>query len=277
MLIPFYKMHGAGNDFIVVDDRKQELPLDDAEWLSRIAARKTGVGCEGVIAAQESESADFRMRFFNPDGNEVEMCGNGARCIARFAYDMKIATKHMTIETAAGTLEAEIRDNKVKLHMTNPSEASLGREIRINNKTVNYGFINTGVPHVVVQVPDLKSCDVTGMGSEIRYHNKFSPAGTNTNFVRSEGPQAISIRTYERGVEDETLACGTGITAGAIIAALSGIASPPVNVRTAGNDQLTVDFDVSGSAVSNVTLLGPAVYVFKGQLQYPASEFQPMV
>ncbi len=270
MIIPFAKMHGAGNDFILIDDRNNMFPFADLEWLERIAARRTGVGCEGVIAVQESESADFRMRFFNPDGHEVEMCGNGARCVARYAFDRKIAPAHMRIETAAGALEAKMQGHDVKLFMTKPADLAIDRKIRLDEQELSYDSVNTGVPHVVVKVPELEGFDVKDIGAKIRYHEEFSPKGTNANFIAIDGNNEISIRTYERGVEDETLACGTGITAAAIIASISGLVSPPVSVNTAGGDKLVVDFRLQGKNVENVTLLGPAVYTFNGELEYDA-------
>ncbi|MFW6151873.1 MAG: diaminopimelate epimerase [Verrucomicrobiota bacterium] len=268
MIIPFSKMHGAGNDFILVDDRSNTFPFEDRQWLAETAARRTGVGCEGIIGVQQSETADFRMRFFNPDGCEVEMCGNGARCVARYAFDRKLAPEHMRIETAAGILEAQIQDPDVKLLMTKPDKLAINLKLFFDKDELSYGFANTGVPHVVIKVPELREFDVKGIGAKIRYHEDFRPKGTNANFIAIDGPGEISVRTYERGVEDETLACGTGITAAAIIACLSGEVSPPVSVNTAGGDKLVVDLRLQGNEAENVSLLGPAVYTFNGELEY---------
>ncbi len=268
MVIPFSKMHGAGNDFILVDDRNNTFPFEDRQWLAEIAARRTGVGCEGIIAVQQSETADFRMRFFNPDGKEVEMCGNGARCVARYAFDRKLAPENMCIETAAGNLKAKMQGTDVKLFMTSPADLAMNRKLRISNGEIVYDFVNTGVPHVIVKVSQLRSFDVNSVGAEIRYHQAFSPEGTNANFIAIDSANEISIRTYERGVEDETLACGTGITAAAIVASASGAVSPPVSVNTAGGDKLIVDFRLHGEDVNSVTLLGPTMYTFQGELKY---------
>jgi diaminopimelate epimerase len=268
MKIPFWKMHGASNDFILVDDRKKTFPVSNRKWIASMACRRTGVGCEGVILVQPSRKADFRMRFFNPDGSEVEMCGNGARCVARLAHDIKAAPAKMTIDTVAGLLRAEIKGKNVCLWMTPPKNWRLNRTLEAAGKTLKYGFVNTGVPHAVIEIKDLDGCDVRKLGAAIRYHGDFSPAGTNANFIHVVNPGSIKIRTYERGVEGETLACGTGITAGAIVAARMGKVKPPVKVIAASGDVLIVDFKLTSDDAENVTLLGPAVHVFQGVLEY---------
>ncbi len=261
-------MHGAGNDFILVDDRDEKFPVSDSAWLTRISTRRTGIGCEGVILIQPSTKADFRMRFFNPDGNEVEMCGNGARCVAKLAHEIGAVATKMTIETVAGILRAEVFDDSARIEMTTPKDWQEDRELDLNDRKIRYGFVNTGVPHVVVEVDDPDSCDVRGLGAEIRYHEAFAPAGTNANFINITGPQAVRVRTYERGVEDETLACGTGIVASALIPARAGKVNPPVQVAAASGDVLTVNFQLSDGGAENVTLLGSAVHVFNGNLEY---------
>lgn len=268
MKIPFWKMHGASNDFILVDDRKKNFPVLDKNWIANIASRRTGVGSEGIILIQPSRKADFRMRFFNPDGREVEMCGNGARCVARLAHDLKAATAKMTIDTVAGILRAEIMGNNVRLWMTSPKDWRLNRTLKAAGKTLKYGFVNTGVPHAVIEMKDLARCNVQRLGAIVRYHRDFKPAGTNANFISIIGPRSIRIRTYERGVEGETLACGTGITASALVAAKMGKVKPPVKVVAASGDVLTVDFHLTDDGVEKVSLLGPAVHVFQGVLEY---------
>jgi diaminopimelate epimerase len=208
------------------------------------------------------------MRFYNPDGSEVEMCGNGARCVARLAGDIGAAPANMTIDTIAGILKAEIIEDNVKLGMTDPKDWRLNKTLAISGQSVEYGFVNSGVPHVVVEVEDLAACNVQELGSCIRYHEDFAPAGTNANFIYVTGAQSLSIRTYERGVEDETLACGTGIVASSLIAAKAGRVKQPVDVTVAGGDLLSVDFGLTEDGAENVTLLGPAVHVFQGALEY---------
>jgi diaminopimelate epimerase len=268
MNIHFWKMHGAGNDFILVDDRTGTFPVSDTRWLSGIGARRTGVGCEGIILIQNSDKADFRMRFFNPDGNEVDMCGNGARCVARLAHETGVAPAVMSIETAAGMLKAEMVDDIVKIELTEPRNWETEGSLEINGRQIKYGFVNTGVPHAVIEVDDLASCNVRELGAAIRYHTHFAPAGTNADFIHVTGTNSLSLRTYERGVEDETLACGTGIAASALIAYRLGKVRPPVEVKAASGDILIVGFRVNGDSVSNVTLAGPAVHVFQGDLRY---------
>ena len=264
---PFWKMHGASNDFIVVDDREQTFPTDPA-WLRGVMTRRTGVGSEGVLLIQPSNAADFRMRFYNPDGGEVDMCGNGARCIARLAFELGVAPSPMRFETGAGIVHAEIFEDQVRLTMTTPHDWRLGGELVLDGATYRYDFVNSGVPHVVVQVPDLGAIDVPRLGAAIRYHADFAPKGTNANFIQITGPNALAVRTYERGVEGETLACGTGIVAAGLLAGKTGRVQPPVQITPASGDVLTVDYQLTPEGAEAVTLSGPAVHVFRGELFY---------
>lgn len=270
MKIPFTKMHGAANDFILVDDRAGTFPLGDRVWMARIAARRTGVGCEGLILIQPSEKADFRMRFINPDGGEVEMCGNGARCVARLAHDLGAAPARMTIETVAGLLGAEMRGAQVRLTMTPPKDWRLSFPLPLGPKeTYTAHFVNTGVPHAMILVESLETVEVSRLGAGIRYHEAFRPAGTNANFARVEPDGALRVRTYERGVEAETKACGTGMVACGLLAARLGLVRLPVTVLPASGDRLEVDGRAEGDSYAAVTLTGPAEYVYEGTLSYP--------
>ncbi len=265
-------MHGAANDFILVDDRRLTFPVSDRAFIERLADRRTGVGCEGLILIQPSESADFRMRFFNPDGGEAEMCGNGARCVARLAADIGAAPARMTIATLAGRLRAEIpAPGRVKLWMTAPRDWCMESRIQINGSETVCHSVNSGVPHAVVPVDDLANVEVERLGRAIRYHAAFAPAGTNANFFAVLEPNILSIRTYERGVEAETLACGTGIVATGLIAGKLGLVVPPVTVVSAGGERLEVDYRLTGSSAEDVTLEGPAEYVFTGEIPYPGA------
>lgn len=265
MLTRFWKMHGAGNDFILIDDRVNSFP-NDKELVRTICSRHTGIGSEGLILIRESSNADFAMRFFNPDGNEADMCGNGGRCIARLAYDLNIAEEFMRFETNAGIISAEIMDSVVKLDMPPPSNLAQNRMLTLDDgTTIAYEFINTGVPHVVIQTHNLEDYPVAEHGIAIVKHHDFSPAETNVNFIEVIDRYSIRIRTFERGVEAETLACGTGITAAAATMALCGLVAPPVTLLSAGGDTLTVDFTVTDNSLENVTLTGPAEYVFCGE------------
>ena len=261
-------MHGAANDFILVDDRAQTFPAQDRNWIARISARRTGVGCEGVLLIQPSAKANFRMRFFNPDGGEADMCGNGARCIARLAHEIGAAPASMSIETPAGIVRADVRGNEVLLHMTEPKDWRMSRTLTIDNQPLACSFVNTGVPHAVVSVENLDAIDVQKMGSRIRYHADFAPAGTNANFIQVTGPDSLRVRTYERGVEGETLACGTGMTACGLIAGKLGLVRAPVKITPASGDLLQVNYELTADGARNVTLLGPAVHVFRGELSY---------
>lgn len=266
MNIAFTKMHGAGNDFILVDDRECTFPIDDQGWLRKIAARKTGVGCDGFILVQPpNEGGHLRMRFINPDGGEVEMCGNGARCLAKFARALGICREAVKIETIAGLIEAEFVDDLVRLMMTPPTDWHMGLEL---DGIGTLDCVNSGVPHAVMLVENLEEVDICRTGAAIRYHKAFAPAGINANFVQLETNGLLQIRTYERGVEDETLACGTGMCAAALVAGRNGWTTPPVRLSCRSGDELTVNFTLTEEGAEQLTLLGPAVTVFEGVLAY---------
>ncbi len=275
MNIPFYKMHGAANDFILVDDRALTFPAHDKAWLAQIAARRTGIGCEGIILIQPSATASFRMRFFNPDGSEVEMCGNGARCVARLAHELGAAPEHMSIETVAGELQAEARGENVLLFMTEPTGWRLNRTLTLEGRAIPYHFVNSGVPHAVIPVDNLEDTDVRKLGAGFRYHNDFAPKGTNANFIQISGANTLRIRTYERGVEDETLACGTGMVAAGLVAGKLGLVHPSVHIIPASGDTLEVGFELTPAGARHVTLLGPAAHVFQGTLTYTKTDHCP--
>ena len=255
MRIRFTKMHGAGNDFVLIDDRNGAFPCK-REVLAGIGARQTGVGCEGIILVQESERADFRMRFFNPDGSEAELCGNGARCVAAFAREIGAAKSDaMRFETLAGDVGAEIVGaGLVKIAMPDP------KDLRDN-------FVNSGVPHCIVPVDDLARADVEGEGRRIRHSDEFAPAGTNVDFVAYRAPHDVSIRTYERGVEAETGACGTGSVAAALVGVAQHGLRFPVAVHTAKGFELVIDGAFDGGVFKSVTLTGPVARVFDGEME----------
>jgi len=266
MKIKFWKMHGAGNDFVLVDDLACKFPSGDKEWMASISSRRTGIGCEGIILIQKSAKADFKMRFFNPDGGEADMCGNGARCVARLAHELGVAPQAMSIDTRAGLLKAEVGGDMVRLHMTVPKDWRMNKVLLLGKKKLKYGFVNSGVPHVVVETGKLDEVDVATTGAAIRYHADFAPAGTNANFISVTGPRSLRVRTYERGVEAETLACGTGIVASALVAGRQGLVTSPVAVTAASGDVLEVDFELTGGGARNVILCGSAVHVFQGTI-----------
>jgi len=255
MKIPFVKMHGAGNDFVMIDDRAETFPADAAH-VAAIANRPDGIGCEGVILLRKSATADFAMKFFNPDGSEAELCGNGARCVAAFALAIGAVTSpRMRFETLAGLVGAEVLgDGRVKVAMPLP-------------KDLRRDFVNSGVPHKIVPVEDLAAADVDGEGRRIRYSDEFAPAGTNVDFVRFRPPHALDLRTYERGVEAESGACGTGAVAAAVVGVAQYGLAFPVDVRTSGGDVLTIGGARDGESFRDITLTGPTKVAFVGEIE----------
>jgi len=260
-------MSGTGNDFIIIDHRTPRIaPEEMSEFARLVCRRKFSVGADGLILIENSEQADFRWQFFNGDGSVAEMCGNGARCAARFAHSHGIAPAQMSFETIAGTIEAEVAGSNVSVRMTPPKDICLQRQIEVGGTTMTVHSLDTGVPHAVLFVEDIDEIEIRTLGSQIRHHQAFMPAGTNVNFV-GECEGALKVRTYERGVEDETLACGTGATACALVAAILGKTESPVEIITSGGDRLTILFDLlEGPAADNVFLKGPANVVYQGEL-----------
>lgn len=268
--IPFTKMSGTGNDFIIIDHRKPLVPVDmQPDFVAKICRRCFSAGADGLIFIENSKSADFAWRFYNGDGSTAEMCGNGARCAARFAYRNNIAPKKMSFETIAGIVQAEIvgDEEHVSLLMTDPFDFRMDLEVELDGESRDLFFVNTGVPHAVL-FTDGEDIPLKDWGREIRFHDMFQPAGTNVNFVRKKTDNGgLLVRTYERGVEDETMACGTGAVASAIIAALQGIVDSPVEVQTSGGDELTIVFDLDeGPSAKDVYLEGPARIIYHGEL-----------
>ncbi len=271
--IPFTKMSGSGNDFIVIDHREPFLDREHlASFAKAVCRRKFSVGADGLILIEASSEADFAWTFLNADGSVAEMCGNGARCAARFAHLNGIAPAGMRFKTLAGIIAAEIIGDNVKLKMTAPNALELGRILAVDGYDLEIHSLNTGVPHAVVFTDDASMVPVFGWGRAIRQHAHFQPAGTNANFVQVLGPKELLVRTYERGVEDETMACGTGAVASAIIAAVTNRVSPPVKVTTSGGEPLVIHFAVPGEGqpVREVYLEGAARVIYQGQLHQEA-------
>ena len=273
--IPFTKMSGTGNDFILIDHRQPLLNgVDLPEFVRAVCQRRFSVGADGLILIEPSSTADFRWQFFNGDGSVAEMCGNGARCAARFAFEKKIAPAKMRFETMAGDIEAEILagapEPSVKLRMTRPTNTELNRTLFVDATDKIIHSINTGVPHAVHFVEDIKNTPVFEWGRLLRLHQHFQPAGTNVNFVEDAGDNTLVVRTYERGVEGETMACGTGAVAAALIGGLLGKVSSPVQIKTSGGDRLNIHFNLEPGpepVISEVFLEGPAYFVYEGQLK----------
>ena len=266
--IPFYKMSGAGNDFIIIDNRDQKIKDHDLSgFITGVCRRKMSAGADGLILIESSETCDFRWRFFNSDGSKADMCGNGARCAARFAHVTGIAGTALSFETEAGVISAQVNNKRVKVQMPEPSELKLNLSLKLPNQSLEISSINTGVPHVVVFVAQVDDLDVLTLGREIRYHRNFAPAGTNANFVQYDEGNSIHIRTYERGVEDETLACGTGAIASAIISARRFNLISPVDVKTRSGEHLTIYFDARDNQFGNIFMEGDARIIYIGELQ----------
>lgn len=266
MPLEFWKMNGAGNDFVVVDNRDERLNLRQ-EQIALLCHRHRGIGADGLLAVEPSrQGADFRMRYYNADGGEAEMCGNGARCFARMARLLLPGhAEAISFETMAGTVRATFQGESVRIGLSNPCRMALGQKMEILGEARVVHSLNTGVPHAVFLTGNLDQVDIFHTGRAIRHHPHFAPAGTNVNAMQVEGPSAIRIRTYERGVEDETLACGTGMVASALIHhELTGDPSP-ITVRVKGGDSLLVDFTKTSAGYEKVFLTGPADFVFQGK------------
>ncbi len=271
--IAFEKMSGTGNDFVIIDNRDHIVERSDQPELARkICRRMFSVGADGIIFITDSGEADFGWDFYNGDGSVAEMCGNGARCAASFAYRHNIAGKKMCFQTLAGIVEAEIRDGGggVRVKMTRPFDFRLALSINLDDKERVVAFVNTGVPHAVIFV-DKEDIPVKKWGRKVRFHQLFEPHGTNVNFARLLVDGRLSVRTYERGVEDETMACGTGAVAAALLGALQKGMESPVEVRTSGGELLKIIFDLQdGPVVEDVYLQGPARLICTGTLSAEA-------
>ena len=264
--IPFYKMNGCGNDFILIDNRAGQVASDPADFSRRICRRKLSIGADGLILIESSEGFDFQWQFYNSDGSRAEMCGNGARCAARFAHELGIAGPSMVFQTDAGPIVAEMRGTQVKLKMTPPVDGRIDYPIAVDGGETIVSSINTGVPHVVLEMDDLATADIVSLGRAIRYHDAFAPAGTNVNFVWPSGAKALQVRTYERGVEDETLACGTGCVAAALITAARRGWPSPIPVTTRSGGILTIHFQPERNGFREVFLEGDARVVYTGRI-----------
>ncbi len=269
MQLPFVKMNGAGNDFVMLDNRDLSLSLT-GDQIARLCDRHRGVGADGLLLVEPATAGgDFKMRYYNADGGEAEMCGNGARCFGRFVNHLHGDTLSLIhFETLAGMISAEFEGDQVRINMSTPFDLKLNQTLPVAGETLTVHSVNTGVPHAVVFFEDVEPVAVRTLGAGLRYHEAFAPKGTNANFVQVLSPDSIRIRTYERGVEDETLACGTGMVACALIHhELSGAPSP-IRVKVQGGDTLAVGFvETAPHSYSNVTLFGPADFAFTGSIE----------
>ena len=257
-------MNGAGNDFVLIDNRDGDVVLSAAQ-VAHLCHRQRGVGADGLILLKPcaDEQADWAWDFFNSDGGKAEMCGNGARCFARYVSKVAEANGSISFLTMGGVIRAQIDDSKVTVNLTDPTDLRLEETVSLSIGDHQIHSVNTGVPHAVLFVDDADDAMVASLGSEIRHHEHFAPEGTNVNFVQSNAPSHIRVRTYERGV-GETLACGTGVTAAAmIVSSLQGFVSP-IKVDVLGGDTLEVSFEED---LNNVRLTGPAEFVYEGVIE----------
>jgi len=274
--VPFFKMQGSGNDFILFDNRSLKLPTSSMQhWAQKLCTRAFGIGADGLIFIEHppiGSSLDYIWHFYNADGSRAEMCGNGSRCVARLAFELGIAGESQTFGTDAGPIKATILPdtNEVKVQLTKPLEKQLHVAItKDNGEGMDVHFVNTGVPHTVIFTHDVKKVDVALLGNSIRYNARFAPAGTNVNFVQIQDKDHILLRTYERGVENETYACGTGASASVYLAHALGKCSEHVAVSTSGGEQLQVHLEKE-----DVFLQGPALLIYTGQLRPQAFDLE---
>ena len=263
----FTKMNGAGNDFVVVDNRDGSLALSQAA-IKGVCDRHHGVGADGLLLVEPPQAgADFRMRYFNADGGEADMCGNGARCFARFtARLLSGQPEAVSFETPAGLIRARLTGDLVTITMSEPCDLREPADLEVAGLGIcRVHFLNTGVPHAVVFVADVAAADLQKSGASLRWNPAFAPQGANANFAQILAPGNLVLRTFERGVEGETLACGTGVCAAAILHHLATGVPSPVSVRVSGCETLEVGFESSGP-LRKVTLKGPAEFVFEGEI-----------
>ena len=261
-------MNGAGNDFVVADNRARQIKLT-REQVVRLCDRHRGVGADGVmlLIPCDSGKADWSWEFFNSDGSFAEMCGNGARCFARYVQKVTGQKNDFTFETGAGIIHASFQGERVTVGLTKPKDLRLNEKVSLSIGEQTIHSLNTGVPHAVLFVPDADKAMVQQLGPEIRHHKHFAPRGTNANFVQLLGNGGIRVRTFERGVEGETLACGTGVTASALISSRAHKLRSPVKVQVQGGETLEVSFDEKNGEFENVRLTGPAEFVFEGRIE----------
>lgn len=261
--IGFIKAVASGNDFVLIESGRKPSDANPKSLAKKICGRKFGAGADGLLVLEKSKRADVKMRIFNADGSEAQMCGNGARCVALYSAHRK----NFTIETKAGIIQSRVSGDNVKIKLTEPRGYHPQVAVEINGRELKMYSINTGVPHAVIFVEGIERIDVSNIGRQIRYYECFAPAGTNVDFVEVVNADTIKVRTYERGVEDETLACGTGAAASAIAYSLQLTACSPrnkINVVTQGGETLKVYFDRDSDKISNVWLEGKAKIIYSG-------------
>ncbi|MFC2075144.1 diaminopimelate epimerase [Bdellovibrionota bacterium] len=273
--LPFSKMSGTGNDFIIIDNRQKIVPSEEQVELTKLACHRTlSLGADGVIFIEPSSKADFSWAFYNADGSKAEMCGNGARCVTRYAQTNGIGSGKISFETGAGLVTgAVINESFVQISMQDPHSIELDYQLQVDDEKLYVSSINTGVPHVVIEEKHVEGKDLKSLGRKIRNHPRFQPQGTNVNFISIQDRGNIITKTYERGVEDFTLACGTGAMAIATICHARGLVDNPVKIHVAGGT-LGVNFKQTEQGYKNLTLAGDARLICEGELTREALNFK---
>ncbi len=262
----FYKLSGTGNDFIIINNLNNSRSFDYFKSIVRaVTNRNNGVGADGLIIINPDNETDFRWDFFNADGSVAEMCGNGARCVAR-VFSYITGKSEMIFKTLAGRIDAYVTGSRVKVRLSDPNDILDHIEINLDGTIIKGSFINTGVPHFVVPVDNIDDYNVREIGRKLRFHEYFAPKGTNVNFVKYLGDSAIKVRTYERGVEDETLACGTGACATALIFGRKGVVKDRADIITSGGERLSVYFSIQNDLIHNVYLEGNTRFICEGEV-----------
>jgi diaminopimelate epimerase len=273
MTVKFTKMTGAGNDFVVVDNRTRRIH-DGSRAAKLLCDRRWGVGADGLLLLEKSRRGDYRMMYYNADGSYGGMCGNGGRCIALYAVKHRIAAKKHVFEALDHCYAVVVGPKNITLSMKDPHSLRLSDSLNLDSNRQPFNFVDTGSPHVVIPLEELEgqpasvdAVDLAVFGPRVRYHPHFAPAGTNVNIIERTGASSLNIRTYERGVEEETLACGTGAIAGAVVAFRLWGLNRPIRVLPRSKLPLLVDFDETAGNITNVRLVGPAATVFEGEIQ----------
>ena len=268
MSIPFSKYSGSGNDFILIDNREGVFPYQHKHLVANLCDRRNGIGADGIILLEISKKAHFTFRIFNSDGSEAEMCGNGIRCFLKFLITLGFEKKQYSIETKHRVLNVGFKGDNVLVEMGDPCDVQWDKTLNAAGKEWQMHFMNTGVPHAIFFMEEnskenLKNIPIEKWGSEIRHHAFFKPSGTNVNFAMVDSCGEVWLRTYERGVEGETLACGTGATACALAAAKKYHLESPICVHPKSNETLEIGFS-GNEKHTNVTMSGPASQIFSG-------------
>jgi len=268
---PFAKYVGCGNDFILFDNRQQQFPYDQADLIIQLCDRHQGIGADGIILLELSKVADCRLRIFNADGSEAEMCGNGARCFVKWLKTLGFSQSSFRIETMHRVLQAHLIEDQVQIKMGSPSAIQWNIPFSFEDESFQVHYLDTGVPHVLMFVEEIDDLDLNTLGPYVRYHSLWAPKGTNLTLVEQMSGSHLKIRTYERGVEGETLACGTGATAAALGMAHQRHLKGPLTVETRSGEHLVIDFNSHEETFSSVTMTGPARCVFQGRIELAAT------